>query len=583
MKKRSLIAFILVMLIAAVARGQYSMRNELLVMKEIHDGKVCDSCLVTMAGSIGANAGQVSFLTPNRFNQFLYTDSTLTSNFSTTRNSQFYVAMGQFSLDFYPFASVNFPKKGETPAALDFSDLEFKTSVSGKPKTDWAGITSLPSDPDFYFGLTSLNEVNDHATGIETIPAKHYFAGKFELGLHDSLTVTIRNKHTRAEVYTFSITRVRSVPDYFEFIQFPAAKSFQEILNTEVNKRRMEQGPAPAHYEMEAGNSAFLRFANDEQYYFFGRTPRNSGVEYAIDKPDHWKRLSGDGDTRFLNGFTYIYLENPASDRTMKVFLRYHHQPESVHEVTIHVKTVPGVARWITIVFLLSVVSAVALVILFIQKQRYKRRIARLTRKKSEIENQLQLLSGQLNPHFLFNSLNAVQSLIRRNDPEAASQYITDVATFMRTIMDSGKKELISLQEELQTEERYIALEQKRRPFSYTFENRCQADLAEIDFPPLLLQPIIENSIRHGFAETITNPSLAITVRCDARDLTVTIADNGTGLDSPVNATGHGLSLSNKRIALINEKLAPMQVIISTKSTRGIGTVTEIRLLQWLS
>lgn len=579
---RTFALFVLILLIPASALAQYGARNTMLVMKQIKNGVVCDSCVVTMAGSIGAHHGQVSFLTPNNDNQFLYSDTLLTSNFTTNLLSKFYVSMSKFSLDFYPYANLGFVPKSAKNPALDFKDLQFKTLVNLNLKTDWTDITTLKTDPDFYFGHTDLDELQNRAEKPESAPAEHYHAGKFELRLRDSLTVMIRNKRTLKDVYRFTITRVRSVPDYFEFIQFPSTKSFEEILNTEVNKRRMGQGPQSNYLEMEAGNSAFLRFANDEQYYFFGRIPRNSGIEYAFgDRPDEWKGLTN-GLAHFTNGFTYIYLHNPASGRLIKVLLRYKHQPESVYEVTIRVKEVPGVAAWIKFVWVLCSIAIIFGVVFFIQKRRYGRRIAHIDRKKNEIENQLQLLTGQLNPHFLFNSLNAVQGLIRQNDNEAANQYITEVATFMRTIMDSGQKEMVSLLEDIQIEERYIALEQKRRPFRYVFENHCDQNLAGIDFPPLLLQPVIENSIRHGFATHIHDPLLTISIRCNERDLTVTVSDNGIGYDQSVNVPGHGLSLINRRIDLINQKLSPMQITIKTHSAET-GTSTQFTFSKWLS
>jgi signal transduction histidine kinase len=366
-------------------------------------------------------------------------------------------------------------------------------------------------------------------------------------------------------------------------VEFSSEKNFQEILNTEINKARTEQGPQANHFEIDGGHSAFLQFSNQEQYYFFGKVPLASGIEYAIGKPENWQRLGGREDIKFSQGYSYIYLDKPEPGKAVKIFLRYKHQPESVHEVTVDVKPLPRHAGWIDVALVISGVIVLALLAIFIQKQRYKKQLTKVNRKKSEIENQLQLLSGQLNPHFLFNSLNAVQSLIRQNDPEAANQYITEVATFMRTIMDNGRKELVSLAEEIDIEEQYIALEQKRKAFTYTFRNECGNDIASIDFPPLLLQPVIENSIRHGLAETVRNPTLTVTIRCDATDLIVVIADNGTGFDTSVKVPGHGLSLTGKRIALINEKLPAMQIILQTKSTPGSGTITEIRLLKWLS
>ena len=571
--------FCLLIFLPAVARGQYT-SNNLLVIKEVYDGVVCDTCIVTMAGNITALPNKISFLTPNRDNQFLYTDATLTRELSTVDPSKFFVSMGSFSLDFYPFGEV-LARKGDSIPYIDFKDLQFRAFVNGRLQSDWTTILSLKNDPDFYIGHVDMNMLRHLPENVETTPAEHYHAGKFELRLSDSLNVEFRNKNTLASVYHFSITRVRSVPDYFNFVDFPSDRSFEEILNNEINKAYTAQGPQANHFEINAGHSAILRFSNHEQYQFFGRTPRNSGIEYAIGKPENWRRLGGENNKKFTSGYSYIYLDKPKAGSTARVFLRYRHQPESVHEVTIDVK--PARAGWINVALLILGVIAAAILVIFIQKQRYKRQLTKVNRKKSEIENQLQLLSGQLNPHFLFNSLNAVQSLIRQNDPEAANQYITEVATFMRTIMDNGRKELVSLAEEISIEEKYIALEQKRKAFTYTFRNECGNDLGSIDFPPLLLQPVIENSIRHGLAETVRNPTLTVTIRCDATDLIVVIADNGIGFDASVKVTGHGLSLTGKRIALINEKLPAMRVMLQTKSGPGSGTITEIRLLKWLS
>jgi hypothetical protein len=573
------ILFNLLIFLPAIVRGQYT-NNNLLVVKEIYDGVVCDSCIVTMAGNITAIPDKISFLTPNRDNQFLYSDATLTRELSTVDPSKFFVSMGSFSLDFYPFGKV-LARKGDSIPYIDFKDLQFRTFVNGRLKNDWTTVLSLKNDPDFYIGHVDMNMLRHQPENAETTPAEHYHAGKFELRLNDSLNVEFRNKITLASLYHFSITRVRSVPDYFNFVDFPSDKSFEEILNNEINKAYTGQGPQANHFEINAGHSAILRFSNHEQYQFFGRAPKNSGIEYAIGKPENWQRLVGEKSTKFTSGYSYIYLERPKAGSTARVFLRYRHQPESVHEVTIDVK--PMHVDWFDVASAIIGIIVLAIFTIFIQKQRHKRQLTRLNLKKDEIENQLQLLSGQLNPHFLFNSLNAVQSLIRQNAPEAANQYITEVATFMRTIMNNGRKELVSLAEEIGIEESYIALEQKRKAFTYTFRNECGNDLAAIDFPPLLLQPVIENSIRHGLAETVRNPTLTVTIRCDATDLIVVIADNGIGFDTSVKVPGHGLSLTGKRIALINEKLPAMRIILQTKSGPGPGTTTEIRLLKWLS
>ncbi|GGB78751.1 sensor histidine kinase [Dyadobacter sediminis] len=542
-----------------------------MVIKKIVNGRVCDSCLVTRAGNtnLNGNTSQVSFLTLNHENQFLYTDSLLTKNFTTVSLSRFFLSVAEFSLDFYTQLQQGLrPEKG---LASNLINLQFRTELNGRLQNDWKEIVSLPADPDFYVGYARLGDLSEHADQPETMPLKNFHAGKFRLAVGDSLRVFVRNKLAGGESCYFSIKRVKSAPNHFDFVQFSSAKHFEEILNTEVNKKLTTYHAKNDSLEMEAGNSAFLRFSDDFQYQFFGQTIRNSGIEYAFsDHPDLWRDLGGK-NLKFINEYSYIYIHNPKAGQTLKVFLRYKHQRESIHTVTIRVREAAGMAKWMD-----WTLSIAGLAVLFgtgylLQKRRYKKQITALNRKKLEVENHLQLLSGQLNPHFLFNSLNAVQGLIRHGDPETASGYIHDVATFLRIIMDSSKKEFVSLQEEIQIEERYLMLEVKRKPFSYSIQNDCGQDLAEIDFPPLLLQPILENSIRHGFADSSSNSQLTIQVNCHKNDLILTVSDNGIGFDPQVNAGGHGLFLIRKRIALLNEKLTDMPITLQITSGQTIG------------
>lgn len=577
--KKLIIYFLL--LIPFLATSQDNL--PVMVIKEIRNGKVCDSCLVTRAGNSNLidNTSQISFLTLNHENQFLYTDSLLTRNFTTVPVSHFFLSVAEFSLDFYSQLQQDLRPQNNVPANL--TDSQFRAEVNGKFRNEWTDITSLPADPEFYVGYAKLGDLPEHADQPKTTPSKNFHAGKFGLAIGDSLRVFIRSKLPGGESYHFSIRRVRSVPDHFDFIQFPSAKGFEGILNTEVNKKLTTYEPLNDSLEMEAGHSAFLRFDDDYQYHFFGRTSRNSGIEYAFsNRPDEWKDLGGK-NLKFTNEYSYIYIHNPEAGKTLKVFLRYKHQRESVHMITIRVKEAPETGKWVYWLMSLILLGIVFILGYYLQKRRYRKRLDLLNRKKLEVENQLQLLNGQLNPHFLFNSLNAVQGLIRQNANEAANQYITHVATFLRTIMDSGKKDFVSLQEEIRIEESYILLEQKRKKFSYSIDNQCGQTWADIDFPPLLLQPVIENSIRHGFAELIADPMLSIRIDCNDNDLIITISDNGIGFDPQVNASGLGLSLTRKRIALLNERLSPMQIILHTESGPGSGSKTQIRLLQWLS
>lgn len=104
-----------------------------------------------------------------------------------------------------------------------------------------------------------------------------------------------------------------------------------------------------------------------------------------------------------------------------------------------------------------------------------------------------------MNPHFLFNSLNSINSYILQNKDEEASYYLTAFSKLMRKILDNSRKENISLKEELETTKLYLDLEAVR--MEYKFDYRIQTkdvDTEEIQIPPLILQPFLENAIWHG-------------------------------------------------------------------------------------
>lgn len=124
---------VIVYLLLLISLPSRSQSNEpiVLVIKKILNGKVCDSCLVTRSGNsnFSDNTSQVPFLTLNQENQFLYYDSLLTKNFTTVPSSHFFLAVREFSLDFYSLAKQNLRPKNRPAPGLNH--LQFKAEVNG--------------------------------------------------------------------------------------------------------------------------------------------------------------------------------------------------------------------------------------------------------------------------------------------------------------------------------------------------------------------------------------------------------------------------------------------------------------------
>ncbi len=173
----------------------------------------------------------------------------------------------------------------------------------------------------------------------------------------------------------------------------------------------------------------------------------------------------------------------------------------------------------------------------------YRNRIRKIRKKEAakreqlEIQNRvLQLeqkaLQLQMNPHFIFNALNSIQSLVATKDYQSARSEINNFATLMRGILSNSRKEKITLQEEINTLEKYLQVEQfcQRVPFEFSIESPAGMDAEEIELPPMLLQPFVENAIIHGISHLQgVKGKLAIKFKVSDTILQCDIRDNGVG------------------------------------------------------
>lgn len=169
----------------------------------------------------------------------------------------------------------------------------------------------------------------------------------------------------------------------------------------------------------------------------------------------------------------------------------------------------------------------------------YIRRVRRSEaerRSQLEVQNHiLQLeqkaLQLQMNPHFIFNALNSIQSLIATQNYGTARQEINHFAKLMRSILHNSRQSSISLREEMDTLEQYLKIEQscQTNPFTYSITNNCATEMENIDIPPMLLQPFVENAVVHGIAPLQTPGHIAVHFDMDGAFLTCTVRDNGIG------------------------------------------------------
>lgn len=220
-------------------------------------------------------------------------------------------------------------------------------------------------------------------------------------------------------------------------------------------------------------------------------------------------------------------------------------------------------------------------------RQRQKKAIEKITTEKKLAELEMQALKAQINPHFVFNCLNSIKGFIYEKDYTQADRYLDKFSELMRSTIDNSDASVISLEEEIKYLDNYLQLEKLR--FDKKFEYRINADSVvdkqNIFVPAMLLQPYVENAIRHGirFLEN-TKGQVTITAAVNNGFLICTIDDNGIGREKAaalksrhhIEYQSRGMSISKRRADLYHIE----QEIVDKKDEAGnsLGTAIILRI-----
>lgn len=228
---------------------------------------------------------------------------------------------------------------------------------------------------------------------------------------------------------------------------------------------------------------------------------------------------------------------------------------------------------------IVSVLGFIALAIWYLIKRKSQRKLALLHQQKELSKAQLNSIRSQLNPHFMFNALAGIQNLMNTNKIDEANRYLGKFSRLTRNVLDH--KELISLAEERTLLEDYLQMEQFRFGFMYQIYIDSNLNLDNIEIPTMLLQPFVENAVKHGIAEMDAEGKISISLLKDNQNLILRVSDNGKGFDVDQNYSGLGLQLSKNRISLLNTIYHETSFELDMKSLES-GSEITITLNQWL-
>ncbi len=205
----------------------------------------------------------------------------------------------------------------------------------------------------------------------------------------------------------------------------------------------------------------------------------------------------------------------------------------------------------------------------------YYRRSEERERKALELEARLsdaklQALRMQLHPHFLFNTLNAISTLVHKN-PQAADEMIGNLSELLRATLDTAQQE-IPLRQELAFLDRYLEIQQARFGDHLRIEKHIEASALDATVPTLILQPLVENAIRHGIEPQPRPGVVQVEARAENGSLKLAVRDNGAGMKH--TGDNEGIGLANTRSRLM--QLYGPQATLTIKTGSGSGCSVEL-------
>lgn len=198
-------------------------------------------------------------------------------------------------------------------------------------------------------------------------------------------------------------------------------------------------------------------------------------------------------------------------------------------------------------------------------------------------ESRMKAIRSQLNPHFIFNALNSIQYLFYSGDKKVASQFMSDFATLMRNVLDMSSKAEVSIEDEIKMLTHYLELEKMRleNSFSFSFEVGEGIDVEKVKLPTMLLQPYVENAVKHAFQGMKEGGELKVRFHRAGQDLGVVIEDNGVGLKKSAGSDHRSFSTeaNAERVRMINEsRNQKVNVKLEDLSESGDASGTQVTI-----
>lgn len=406
------------------------------------------------------------------------------------------------------------------------------------------------------------------ANGISAFNIKDYSIRQFNYsdGLPSAMATTIRNgsfydQRNNRFYFGAGIYLISFIPDVSLSANF-LPKSFLELTGNSSKILQAKDGVVHLPYSQNDIIARFnaINFTDPEENRFAYR--------FVHEVDSSWHELNTQNSIALTNlSIGTHYFE-------IKLFSVNNRWPEQLRSITILVDPPFWKSSWfILIAGLIIVASLLSVYFLRVKNIRQK---ANIDRQLAELE--MKGLHAQMNPHFIFNSLNSIKEMILEDEKQNASRYLSKFAQLVRTNLEQSKQTFISVKECIDHLQQYLEMEKIRfADFSYEIDISSNLVIDEIQMAPMLIQPLVENAIWHGLQNKDGEKKLSIRFFKAGEQLVCEIEDNGIGiLESQKKKSGLRPAHRSLGITNIHDRLAVLNEKYKMKSSLAITDKSEL-------
>lgn len=427
------------------------------------------------------------------------------------------------------------------------------------------------------------NAVLDQLLAGETIIHKYLQSVKIrdqgflilrcKLQNRDSVIITTNELHSGAFLDEYRFYKIDPYPSIIASYDLSEKEQFSQLMRMRDSLQLNSGG------NQSLGNSITVSPIHNDLLLLLKRFSNADTlrIQYRLLRSDNkndsaWKTTE--------NEIPVIQFNNMEKGEKYILQLRYNLTPYRIKEYEIKV----GIFWWqvgyvqVLIAFIAGILLSGTGWILY--KRRKDKQLVSKEEKRKQLELQLNSVRAQLNPHFIFNAMGTLQTLINRVEIEKANIYLGRVSKLMRSSLENSTKLLAGLDDELEYLRNYLEIESLRFNFRYIIEVEEDFPVHEVEIPAMFIQPIVENAIKHGLSG-VKNGELVISVKKEFRDMIISIKDNGPGFKDHVHQGRFGLHLTFERIKLLNQVLHARQISLDIKSLQG-DTQCKFKFENWL-